>query len=197
MDGQKEVKNRIKRTGKRIEIVYNEQKSGANRRGDMTDISEQRCRELLVSMRKIMQAIDIHSRMLNKKFGLTGPQLIILNQIANQEPISITPLAKLTSLKQATVTDITKRLEAKGYLSRKKREDDKRSVSLLLTRKGREIIANLPPLLQERFAGRFIDLENWEQMMILSSFERVVNLMAAEEIEASPVLVTGPIHNSN
>ncbi len=29
--------------------------------------------------------------------------------------------------------------------------------------------------------------------MILSSFERVVSLMSAEEIEASPMLVTGPI----
>ncbi len=163
----------------------------------MTKISEQRCKELLVSIRKIIQAIDIHSKMLNKKFGLTGPQLIILHEIANHGQISITPLSKSTSLKQATVTDITKRLEAKGFISRKKREDDRRSVSLFLTDQGKYILEHLPPLLQERFADRFSNLENWEQMMILSSFERVVNLMAAEEIDASPVLVTGPIQKAN
>lgn len=163
----------------------------------MTEISDDSCRKLLVSIRKIIQAIDIHSRMLNKKFGLTGPQLIILQEIFDHGQISITPLSKNTSLKQATVTDITKRLEAKGYISRKKREDDKRSVSLSLTEKGKEIIELLPPLLQEKFSDRFSNLENWEQMMILSSFERIVALMAAEEIDASPVLVTGPIEKTN
>lgn len=36
-------------------------------------------------------------------------------------------------------------------------------------------------------------MADWEQMMILSAFERVVGLMAAEEIDASPIMVTGPI----
>ncbi len=163
----------------------------------MSELSEQRCRELLISIRKIIQAIDIHSRMLNKKFGLTGPQLIVLQEIFRHGQISITPLSKITSLRQATVTDITKRLEAKEYIFRKRREDDKRSVSLSLTERGEEIINQLPPLLQEEFIDRFSKIENWEQMMILSSFERIVRMMSAEEIDASPVLVTGPIQKAN
>ncbi|HCY85845.1 MAG TPA: MarR family transcriptional regulator [Desulfobacteraceae bacterium] len=149
----------------------------------------------MVSLRKIIQAVDIHSRMLNKRFGLTGPQLIVLQEISAQAGISITPLSRVTSLSQATVTDITKRLESKGYIQRKKREDDKRAVSLFLTASGEAMIKELPPLLQEKFTERFSGLENWEQMMILSAFERVVSLMAAEQIDASPVLVTGPIQN--
>lgn len=159
--------------------------------------NEARCRELLISLRKIIQAIDIHSRMLNKKFGLTGPQLIVLQEISTHGSISITPLSKITSLSQATITDITKRLETKGYITKKKREDDKRSVSLCLNDRGEEIIKNLPPLLQEKFTDRFSKIDNWEQMMILSAFDRVVNLMSAEEIEASPLLVTGPIQKNN
>ena len=161
------------------------------------NIHDQRCRELLVSMRKIIQAIDIHSRTLNKKFGLTGPQLIILQEIANQGQISVTPLSKITSLSQATVTDITKRLVAKGLVERKKREDDRRAVSLSLTPAGKDMMKDLPSPLQETFINRFSEIEDWEQMMILSAFERVVNLMAAEEIDASPVLVTGPIQKNN
>ena len=157
--------------------------------------NQEKCRDLLISVRKIIQAIDIHSRMLNKRFGLTGPQLIVLQEISNHGQISITPLSKATSLSQATVTDITKRLEAKGYIGRKKRDDDRRSVSLFLTETGEETIRNLPPLLQEKFTDRFSKLEAWEQMMILSAFDRVVNMMSAEEIDASPVLVTGPIQN--
>jgi len=66
-------------------------------------------------------------------------------------------------------------------------------VNIFLTDKGQEIIKDLPPLLQETFTDRFSKIEDWEQLMIMSAFERVVNLMAAEEIDASPILVTGPI----
>lgn len=104
---------------------------------DKNAINDQRCRELLVSIRKIIQAIDIYSRNLNKSFGLTGPQMIILQEIANHGKISVTPLSRHTSLSQATVTDITKRLENKGYILREKREDDKRSVYLFLSEKGK------------------------------------------------------------
>jgi DNA-binding MarR family transcriptional regulator len=159
----------------------------------MNGLNEQRCREFLIALRKIIQAIDIHSRMLNKSFGLTGPQLIVLQEISKQDKISITPLSKITSLSQATVTDITKRLEKKGYLLRRKREDDKRSVSLSLSEAGKEIIKGLPPLLQKTFTQQFSKIKDWEQLMILSSFERVVSLMSAEEIEASPMMITGPL----
>ena len=162
-----------------------------------TELSNIRCQNLLISIRKIIQAVDIHSRKLNKEFGLTGPQLIVLQEISNHGQISITPLSRATSLSQATVTDITKRLETRGYIARKKREDDRRAVSLFLTEKGEEIIENLPPLLQEKFTDRFADLEDWEQMMIMSAFERTVSLMAADKIEASPILVTGPIQQNN
>ena len=159
----------------------------------MNETNIQRCKDFLIALRKIIQAIDIHSRKLNKTFGLTGPQLIVLQEIATNGRISITPLSRQTSLSQATVTDITKRLEAKGYVVRQKREDDRRSVSLFLTHAGEELMKSLPPLLQETFTERFSRLEEWEQLMILASFERVVKLMAAEEIDASPLMVTGPI----
>ncbi len=162
-----------------------------------TELTTQRCQNLLISIRKIIQAVDIHSRKLNKEFGLTGPQLIVLQEISFHGQISITPLSRATSLSQATVTDITKRLEARGYIARKKREDDRRAVSLFLTEKGQEIIRNLPPLLQKKFTDHFSSLEDWEQMMIMSAFERVVSLMAADKIEASPILVTGPIQQNN
>ena len=162
----------------------------------VTEVSKQRCQTLLISIRKIIQAVDIHSRKLNKKFGLTGPQLIVLQQISSHGQISITPLSRATSLSQATVTDITKRLEKRGYIARKKREDDRRAVRLFLTEKGQEIIQNLPPLLQETFTEQFSDIEDWEQLMIISAFERVVSLMAADKLEASPILVTGPIRQN-
>ncbi len=159
----------------------------------MSEISDQRCTELMVSLRKIIQAIDIHSRTLNKDFGLTGPQIVVLQEIARNGGIGVTRLARSTSLSQATITDITQRLEKKGYIQRRKTEDDRRGVTLSLSDQGWKIMEDLPPLLQKTFTDRFSEIENWEQMMILSAFERVVNLMSADDIDASPIMATDAI----
>ncbi|MBT3178853.1 MAG: MarR family transcriptional regulator [Desulfobacula sp.] len=159
----------------------------------MMDLNEQRCRNLLVALRKIIQAIDQHSTQLKKKFGLTGPQLIILQTVVDKELISVTQLSKDVSLSQATVTNITKRLEYQGYLDRDKDTTDKRKINLMVTEKGKAILEKVPPLLQEKFTSKFSKLEDWEQLMIESAFNRVVSMMAAEDIEASPIMITGEV----
>ncbi|MBT8341878.1 MAG: MarR family transcriptional regulator, partial [Desulfatitalea sp.] len=78
--------------------------------------SQQRCKEMLVSLRKITQAISQHSKDLHRRYGLTGPQLVILNEIANHNTISVSELARSISLSQATVTDILNRLDRKGLV---------------------------------------------------------------------------------
>jgi DNA-binding MarR family transcriptional regulator len=157
----------------------------------MSNTNDERCRNLLIALRKMIQAIDRHSTSLKKNFGLTGPQLILLQSISAHNKISVTLLSKNVSLSQATVTDITKRLENRDYITRTRDIDDKRKTNLALTENGKAILNTVPPLLQEQFTERFSKLESWEQLMIESSFERVVSMMSAEDIDASPILVTG------
>ncbi|WP_300458403.1 MarR family transcriptional regulator [Desulfobacula sp.] len=159
----------------------------------MDHTNDERCKNFLISLRKIIQAIDQHSTMLKKKFGLTGPQLILLQSISTHNQISVTQLSKKVSLSQATVTDITKRLEKKEFITRKRSLDDKRKTNIALTEKGKKILDTVPPLLQEQFTHRFSKLEGWEQLMIESAFERVVSMMSAEDIDASPIMITGSV----
>ncbi len=157
----------------------------------MNNTNDERCRHLLIALRKIIQAIDRHSTNLKKNFGLTGPQLILLQSISAHDKLSVTQVSKIVSLSQATVTDITKRLEKKNYISRTRGTEDKRRTNIALTEKGKAILDTVPPLLQEQFTERFSQLESWEQLMIESSFERVVSMMSAEDIDASPIMITG------
>ena len=159
----------------------------------MNNTNNELCRKLLIALRKIIQAIDRHSTDLKKKFGLTGPQLILLQSISAHDKISVTQLSKNVSLSQATVTDITKRLENKDYITRTRNIDEKRKTNIVLTENGKAILNTVPPLLQEQFTERFSKLESWEQLMIESSFERVVSMLSAEDIDASPILATGSL----
>ena len=147
--------------------------------------------EILISLRKIMRAIDIHSKNLNRNYGLTGPQLMVLQEISAEEQISITGLARRISLSQATVTDIINRLEKRGLVIKNRDQKDKRRVWVKLTNDSVEILKQTPPPLQEVFVKRFLNLEDWEKMMIVSAMKRVVDMMAAEEIDADPILATG------
>jgi DNA-binding MarR family transcriptional regulator len=154
---------------------------------------QQRYRDMLVSLRKITQAITLHSRDLSRRYGLTGPQLIILNEIANNRTLSVSELARYISLSQATVTDILNRLERRGLIERARDSADRRRVLIRITDQCRQILSQTPPPLQETFVERYGALSEWEQLMILSALKRVVDLMSAGKIDAAAMLTTDPL----
>jgi len=156
-------------------------------------LSEQRCKEMLVSLRRITQAISLHSRDLSRRYGLTGPQLVVLNEIATHELRTVTELARSISLSQATTTDILNRLEKKGFIERTRATNDRRRVEIRVTPNCREILSQAPPPLQETFVDQYTNLPEWEQLMILSALKRIVDLMSAEKIDAAPFLATNAL----
>lgn len=55
------------------------------------------------------------------------------------------------------------------------------------------MLINAPIPLQDHFAEQFDHLQDWEQAMIISSLQRVAQMMNAEDIDASPLLHIGQI----
>lgn len=153
------------------------------------DLSEQ----MLVALRRVMRAVDLHSRKLMQSHGLTGPQALVLQEAVKGVGLSAGELANRVSLSQATVTDILNRLEQRGLLTRERSERDRRKVVVRPTLAGGEVIAAAPPLLQETFVRRFGDLKPWEQMLLLSSLQRIAELMDAERLDAAPLLTGGAV----
>jgi DNA-binding MarR family transcriptional regulator len=152
--------------------------------------------KVLISIRRLIRAIDLHSRYLSKHFGLTGPQLIILRELAQAGEMSPGELAASISLSQATVTGITDRLEKRGLVTKSKSEIDRRRVVVQPTEACHQLLEQAPPPIQESFLKQFDMLKDWEQAMILSSLQRLVQMIDAKDIEASPVLTVGPIEST-
>ena len=130
------------------------------------------CDQVLVSLRKIMQSIDMHSRTLVKRFGLTGPQLIVLREIATRGETTAGEIAKAVSLGQATITGILDRLEKRNLITRLRNDADRRRIQLRATSAGESLLADAPPIMQEAFVEAFIGIEDWEKSMILASRAR-------------------------
>jgi DNA-binding MarR family transcriptional regulator len=152
--------------------------------------------DILTSLRRIIRATDQHSRRLMQRHGLTAPQLIVLRILSQGGECSVGTLAERVNLAQPTVTGVLGRLERRGLVSRTRSRFDRRRVLANLTADGRALLSSAPPPLQETFLARLRELQDWERSLILSSLQRVVHMMEAESIEASPLLVSGPIHET-
>ncbi len=149
--------------------------------------------EVLIALRRVIRATDLHSKHLAKTTGLTAPQILLLQTIHNKGQVTVGELANEISLSQATVTTIIDRLEKRELVYRERSIKDKRKVHAFLTERGKTTIENAPTPLQEQFVTQFTALKSWEQMMIISSLQRVAHMMDATNIDASPVLDVGTL----
>ncbi|MFH1741916.1 MAG: GNAT family N-acetyltransferase [bacterium] len=149
--------------------------------------------QVLVGLRRIMRAVDLHSRKLMQKYDMTVPQLIVLREITRHGEVSIGELTKRVSLSNATVTGIVDRLEQRGWVQRSRGQEDRRQVLVRAAEEAPTILKNTPPLLQERFLAELESLQKSEQGEILSALEKIASMMNAENLEASPVLSNLPL----
>ena len=147
--------------------------------------------DVLVALRRVIRATDLHSKHLAKTTGLTAPQILLLQTIRDKGEVTIGELANDVSLSQATVTTILDRLEKRDFIYRERSTTDKRKVHAYLTEKGGDMLKDAPIPLQEQFAKEFGDLQDWEKTMIISSLQRVAQMMDAQHIDAAPVLDVG------
>ena len=153
--------------------------------------------QLLISLRRVIRAIDIHSKQLSKQSGLTGPQLIVMKKVAELDAPMAKQVATEINLSPATVTNIIDRLESRDLVKRVRSQIDKRKVELYLTEAGEKLLEGSPKPLQEHFIKHYQELEPWEQSQLLSSVERIASMMDAEELDAAPLLIVGQFQESN
>lgn len=143
---------------------------------------------ILIELRKITQAIDMNSKRLVKLVGLTGPQMVILQEISRLGTVSVGEVAKNVSLSQGTVTGILERMEKRELVVRKKSQDDKRRVMVCITDSGNALLAKAPSVIQESFIPKINELQEWEKNMILSALQRLVIVMNAADNKAVSIL---------
>ena len=118
--------------------------------------------EVLVALRRVMRAVDIHSRRLERELGVSGAQLVLLHSMAELGEVPMGRLAREVHVSQATATALVHRLEAGGLAARARSVEDGRRVMVRLTPTGRRLLQRAPPPLQEDFVRSFRRLADWE-----------------------------------
>lgn len=146
--------------------------------------------QIIVALRQISQAIDLHSRFLLSKVGLTSPQIAVLKLIASGDDWTPGALSEQLHLSPQTVAGILNRLEERALIQRQPSEIDRRSIRVRITETGRAAADKAPALLRDRFRNSLSKLQDWERMQILATLQRVASMMNVDTLAVAPFLDT-------
>lgn len=149
----------------------------------------------LVALRRILKATANNVKAVAHRTGLTASQLLVLQVLKTRGETLTGDLARAVDLKQATISILLDKLQESDLVERRRGESDRRRVWVRITEAGSRTLQNAPDLLQETFRSRFRHLAEWEQASLIASLLRVVSLLDAEKIEASPLLDVGGVND--
>ena len=100
---------------------------------------ETAARQVLDSLRRIVQALRESSRHAEQELGVSGAQLFVLDALALAPALSLNDLARRTRTHQSSVSAVAARLVKRGLIRRARADDD-----------GRRLVARAPDVAQNR-----------------------------------------------
>jgi len=125
---------------------------------DPLRLERQVCFALALASRGVISVY----RPLLEPLQLTHPQYLVMLALWQQTPLSVTRLSELLQLEPATLSPLLKRLEATGYIDRRRDPKDERALQVTLTPAGQQLRNDalaIPPAVMERLQLDMSDVE--------------------------------------
>jgi len=152
--------------------------------------------QVILALRRITRAADIHSNFLQREFGLTGPQLTALRVIKTLQPVSAGVLARTANIGYATLTGILDRLEKQGFVVRTRDTADRRTVIVTATEAGERVLGKAPSLLQNRLRQELGRMPVAERGALLKNLAQVADLMESDSSAGASIDQPGPVDSA-
>jgi DNA-binding MarR family transcriptional regulator len=127
----------------------------------------------LDSLRRIVQSLRLSSRAAEKRFGLSGAQLFVLQKLGDGRALSLNELAARTRTHQSSVSVVVRRLVERGLVASSPSGKDARRVELTLRPAGRKFLRKDPALPQERLAAAIEALPSAQRSRLAALLSRV------------------------
>ena len=132
---------------------------------DPLALESQVCFALTLASRNI---VSLYKPIL-EPLNLTHPQYLVMLALWQSAPLSIKNLSSLLRLDPATLSPLTKRLEALGYIARARSVEDERTLAIVLTPQGyqlRELAEQIPSKIMERLNMNYEELNALHSTML-------------------------------
>ena len=151
--------------------------------------------DIIIKLRKIIRSINLESKQIEKRFGISIPQLLLLQFLSTQDnyKASSKRIKDYLNLNASTVTGIISRLESKGLVARLPKPNDKRVSLITLTASGADLLKDSPTILQQKLTKKLSKLSDMEIYELNKNIDILIEIMDVEDLDASPVLTINEI----
>jgi DNA-binding MarR family transcriptional regulator len=140
-------------------------------------------REIIYQIRRLMQAGELYTKELNKKYQVSAPQLNCLLALYENGPLSPSQIARHIMVRSSTVTGIIDRLEQKGLVRRTRVSPDRRVITIELTEAGQHLAQNAPPPIQQKIVEGLKRLRKEELERIVHSLNQLTHMLDVQDME--------------
>jgi DNA-binding MarR family transcriptional regulator len=140
--------------------------------------------EVLEQFRVIVKSIRQHYRDVEHRAGLTGAQLWALAQVAGHPGSQVGELARALAIHQSTASNLLRRLEGLGLVTRQRRGADQRHVQLFASKKGYLVLKRAPQPLIGVLQQALSELPSPALRDLHDHLARVIRLMKVRSLAA-------------
>jgi DNA-binding MarR family transcriptional regulator len=140
-------------------------------------------KEIIYQIRRLIQAKELYTKELTKKYQVSASQLNCLLALYEQGPLPPSQIATHIMVKSSTVTGIIDRLELKGLVTRSRTSPDRRVITVELTESGRTLAENAPPPIQQKVLEGLERLPQSEMEKIVLGLKMLTQMLDVQDLE--------------
>ena len=140
-------------------------------------------KEIIYQIRRLIQARELYTKELNKKYSVTAAQLNCVLALHESGPLPLSHIAKLIMVESSTVTGIIDRLEQKGLVERVRNSRDRRVITIKLTEAGTRLANNAPPPIQQKIMDGLKKLPKEDIERIVAALNMLTHMLDVQDLE--------------
>ena len=140
-------------------------------------------KQIIFSIRRLIQASELYSKELNKKYQISAAQLNCILTLYEYGPLPPSKIAQHMMVKSSTVTGVVDRLEIKGLAERMRNSPDRRMITIQLTEAGKKLAENAPPPIQQKIIDGLKQTKNAKKEQIINALNMLTGMLDVQNLE--------------
>src|SRR5262249_7746469 len=144
---------------------------GARRRGEVRRAAD--------GLRRIVQVLRLSTHSIERRLGVSGAQLFVLQQLVENGGVSLSELAARTRTDPSSLSVVVARLLERGLVSSKRASSDRRRAEVSLSPKGRRLLEKAPEPAQSRLLRALESLSDREIGVLSTTLDRMARSLGA------------------
>jgi len=133
-------------------------------------------KDIVKSIRRLVRAEYLDSQKMNRQYGLTGPQSLVLRLLIKKGALSSADLSRQMYVTPSNITGIIDRLEKKRLVERIRKQGDRRVALITLTQSGQKLGKAIPDPIEKKFVNQLADLQPEHLQILAITMNQILNL---------------------